>query len=88
MGLPPVRAAYAGGGPGIRLADPDPVRIADALSEVLALPDSEMRRARQAAASLVGHLSWAQAELALVEFIGRGSAHHAADSPKGASQPD
>jgi glycosyltransferase involved in cell wall biosynthesis len=84
MELPSVRAAYPDGGPGIRLAEPDPVRIADALSEVLALSDSEMRRARQAASSLVGHLSWARAERALVEFIRRGAAHHAAASPESA----
>lgn len=87
MALPPVRAAYPGGGPpGIHLAAPDPVRIADALSEVLALSDSEMRRARQAASNLVRHLSWTQAERALVNFIGRGTAHRAAAYPKRASR--
>jgi glycosyltransferase involved in cell wall biosynthesis len=84
MNLPSVRAAYPGGGPGIRLADPDPSSIADALSEVLALSASEMLRARQAASSLVAHLSWAQAGRALVEFIRRGAARHAADPPNGA----
>ncbi|HWS90851.1 MAG TPA: glycosyltransferase [Pyrinomonadaceae bacterium] len=88
MDLPSMRAAYPGGGPGIRLAAPDPVRIADALSEVLALSDSEMSRARRAASSLVSHLSWARAETALVEFIGRGETQHAADSAKSASQVD
>jgi glycosyltransferase involved in cell wall biosynthesis len=73
MDLPSMRAAYPGGGPGIRLTPPDPARIADALSEVLALPDSEMRRARQAASTLVADLSWARAGRALVDFIESGS---------------
>lgn len=73
MELPPVRAAYPEAGPGIRLAPPDPGRIADALSEALALPDAEMRRARQAASSLVAGLSWARAERALVDFIAQGA---------------
>jgi glycosyltransferase involved in cell wall biosynthesis len=83
MELPPVRAAYPEGAPGIRLAAPDPGRIADALSEVLALPESEMRRVREAASSLVARLSWARAGRALVDFI----AHDAAP-PKRAHRAD
>ena len=88
MDLPPVRAAYPTGGPGIRLSAPDPGRIADALSEVLALPDLEMRREREAASSLVGHLSWAQAGRTLVDFLGRGQIHHGDASLKGAYGED
>ena len=72
MDLPPLRAAYPDAGPGIRLTAPDPGQIADALEEVLALPDLEMCRARKAASSLVASLSWTQAERALVDFVGRG----------------
>lgn len=80
MDLPSVRAAYPAGGPGIRLAVPEPSEIAGALSEVLALSDSQMRRAREAAASLVSQLSWARAERTLVDFVerdevGRGAGH-------------
>ena len=74
MDLPPVRAAYAGAGRGIRLAAPGPRAIADALSGVLSLSDAEMSRERAAAAGLVEHLSWAQAGRTLVDFVGRGSA--------------
>ena len=71
MNLPPVRAAYPDGEPGISLAAPDPGEIAEALFGVLSLSDSEMRRAREAAASLVAQLSWARAGRTLVDFVGR-----------------
>lgn len=70
MNLPPLRAAYPDKSPGIRLASPTPVGIADALAEVLALTGSEMRREREGASSLVSHLSWSQAGRALVDFLG------------------
>lgn len=88
MNLPPVRAAYPDGSPGIRLAPPDPERIADALSEVLMLSDSETRRAREAAASLVADLSWARAERALVEFIRQGAVLHGDKSQTNAARID
>ncbi|MFN2414608.1 MAG: glycosyltransferase [Pyrinomonadaceae bacterium] len=69
MDLPPVRAAYPHGGAAIRLAAPEPARIADALSEALSLPDVEARGAREAAADLVRRLSWAQAGAALLDFL-------------------
>jgi glycosyltransferase involved in cell wall biosynthesis len=73
MNLPSLREAYPDGDAGLRLADPNPAAIADALSSVLALPDSEMRRARAAASRLVRPFSWALAESKLVDFIRRGS---------------
>jgi len=72
MNLPSLRAAYPDASPGIRLAPPTPGGIADALAEVLALDDSEMRREREGASSLVSELSWSEAERALVNFLGRG----------------
>jgi glycosyltransferase involved in cell wall biosynthesis len=80
MNLPSVRAAYPEASPGIRLTAPDPGRMADALSEVLALSELEMSRVREAASSLVADLSWAQAERALVDFI----AHDAGPPKRGA----
>jgi glycosyltransferase involved in cell wall biosynthesis len=71
MNLPPVRAAYTDGEPGISLAAPDPGEIAEALLGVLSLSDSEMRRTREAAARLVAQLSWARAGRTLVDFVGR-----------------
>ncbi|HEX8338273.1 MAG TPA: glycosyltransferase, partial [Pyrinomonadaceae bacterium] len=71
MDLPPVRAAYPEESPGIRLAPPTPASIADALAEALSLPDPEARRAREAASSLVSHLSWSEAGRALTDFLGR-----------------
>lgn len=72
MNLPSMRAAYTHGGAALRLAAPTPPEIADALSETLALSDAETRRARAEAASLVGHLSWARAETALLDFLEAG----------------
>lgn len=69
MDLPSMRAAYARGGAALRLAAPNPSEVADALSGALALSDVEARRARAEAASLVGHLSWARAETALLDFL-------------------
>lgn len=71
MDLPPLRAAYPEAGPGIRLAPPTPGGIAGALAEVLALPDTEIRREREGAARLVSHLSWSGAERAMIDFLGR-----------------
>jgi glycosyltransferase involved in cell wall biosynthesis len=84
MDLPSVRSAYPDAGTGIRLAAPDPGRIADELSEVLALSDVAMRRERKAASSLVGQLSWAQAERTLVDFLG-GTRSAAAPAARGAT---
>ncbi|HEX8291433.1 MAG TPA: glycosyltransferase, partial [Pyrinomonadaceae bacterium] len=91
MDLPPLRAAYPDGGPGIRLAPPTPAGIADALAEALSLPDPEARRAREAASRLVSHLSWSEAGRALTDFLGRDGfgrgdtpdkgMHPAADTP-------
>ena len=72
MNLPSMRAAYARGGAALRLAAPNPSAIADALSDALSLSDAEARRAREEAASLVGHLSWARAEKALLDFLEAG----------------
>lgn len=71
MNLPSMRAAYPEESPGIRLAPPTPAGIAGALAETLSLPDAEARRAREAAARLVSHLSWSEAGRALVDFLGR-----------------
>ena len=86
MNLPSMREAYPDENPGIHLADPNPVAIADALSRVLALPDLEMRHARTAASRLVGHLSWALAESTLVDFVGGGRAHRSNQPPRSASR--
>ena len=67
---PSLREAYPAGGRGIRLVAPTPESIADALSEVLAPPEAEMRRARRDASRLVSHLSWEAAGQTLVEFLG------------------
>ena len=75
MNLPALRAAYPDGGPGIRLAPPTPVGIAHALAEVLTLTESETRREREGASSLVSHLSWTEAGRALVDFLGRDESH-------------
>lgn len=88
MELPPVRAAYPDGHPGIRLAAPDPERIADALSEVLGLSEVEARRVRKAASSLVADLSWAQAERALVDFIAQASVRPDAKPLQDAARTD
>lgn len=72
MDLPSMRAAYPQGGAALRLAAPNPSAIADALADALALADAEARRARESAAGLVGHLSWAQAEAALLYFLQTG----------------
>ncbi|HEY0170435.1 MAG TPA: glycosyltransferase family 4 protein [Pyrinomonadaceae bacterium] len=69
MDMPSVRAAYPHGGAALRLAAPNPSAIAGALSEALSLPDAEARRAREEAARLVAHLSWARAETALLDFL-------------------
>lgn len=69
MALPSLREAYPVVGEGIRLAAPTPAGIAGALSEVLALPEEEMRRARREASRLVSHLSWADAERTLLDFL-------------------
>jgi glycosyltransferase involved in cell wall biosynthesis len=71
MNLPSVRAAYPDESPALRLTAPQPAEIADAMSDLLALPDAEAHRARQAASSLVAPLSWAHAERTLVDFVGR-----------------
>jgi glycosyltransferase involved in cell wall biosynthesis len=85
MDLPPVRAAYPHGGAAIRLAAPEPAAIADALSQALSLPDAEMRRAREAAAGLVRHLSWARAGAALLDFLGADGGPREAGRPQSAS---
>jgi glycosyltransferase involved in cell wall biosynthesis len=69
MDLPALRETYPVKGLGIRLAAPTPAGIADALSEALALPEAEMRRARREASRLVSHLSWADAERTLLDFL-------------------
>lgn len=69
MDLPSLRAAYPSESAGLRLAPPDPERIADALDSLLSLSDVEVRRARNAAADLVGRLSWARAEERLLDFV-------------------
>lgn len=69
MDLPALREAYPAKGHGIRLASPTPAGIADALSEVLALPEAEMRRVRGDALRLVSDLSWADAERTLLDFL-------------------
>jgi len=83
MDLPPVRAAYPRESPGIRLTPPSPERIAGTIEELLALPDVEMRRASQAAAELVAHLSWEQAGRTLVDFVRRGEARRDATPREG-----
>lgn len=76
MNLPAVCAAYKDAGPaGVRLAPPTPAGIADALAEVLALPEAEMRREREGASRLVSRLRWSEAERALVEFLGKKDFH-------------
>jgi glycosyltransferase involved in cell wall biosynthesis len=72
MNLPSMCAAYPEGGAALRLAAPNPSEIAGALSETLSLSDAGMRRAREEAAGLVGHLSWARAETALLDFLEAG----------------
>jgi glycosyltransferase involved in cell wall biosynthesis len=69
MNLPPLRAAYPDEVTGLRLAPPTPAGIAVALEQVLALTESEIRREREGASSLVSHLSWSQAGRALVDFL-------------------
>jgi glycosyltransferase involved in cell wall biosynthesis len=69
MNLPPLRAAYPDESPGLRLAHPTPTGIAAALEQVLTLTESEIRREREGASSLVSHLSWSQAGRALVDFL-------------------
>lgn len=70
MDLPALRAAYPDASPGIRLAPPTPDGIADALAQTLSLPDPEALRAREAASSLVSHLSWSEAGRVLTDFLG------------------
>lgn len=82
MDLPTVRAVYPDAGHGIRLAAPTPEGIADALSRVLALPEAEMRREREAAARLVSRLSWAEAGRTLVDLLEGDSVR--AGTPEGA----
>jgi glycosyltransferase involved in cell wall biosynthesis len=72
MDLPALREAYPERGRGIRLAAPTPAGIAGALSEVLALPEAEMLRARGDASRLVRDLSWADARRTLLDFIAGG----------------
>lgn len=69
MNLPSLRAAYPNPGASIRLAHPTPAGIAEALSSFLSLPEPDMRNARAAAARLVGHLSWHDAERKLLDFL-------------------
>lgn len=66
---PSLQAAYPTSSPGIRLAHPTPERLAEALSEVLTLPETEVQPTRQAAARLVSHLSWRNADKALLDFL-------------------
>jgi glycosyltransferase involved in cell wall biosynthesis len=86
MDLPPLRAAYPDTSPGIRLAPPTPAGIADALAETLTLPDSEARRAREAASHLVSRLSWSEAGRALVGFLER-DGFDRGDTPDGDVRP-
>jgi glycosyltransferase involved in cell wall biosynthesis len=86
MNLPPVRAAYADGSHGIRLARTTPAGIAGALAEVLALPEPEMRREREAASSLVSRLSWSEAERTLLDFL-RHDESLRSDAPQYGTQP-
>jgi glycosyltransferase involved in cell wall biosynthesis len=76
MDLPPLRAAYPDMSLGIRLAPPTPTGIANALAEMLSMPESETRRARKEASRLVSHLSWPEAGRALISFLGGGASHH------------
>lgn len=69
MDLPALRGAYPAPGAGLRLAAPTPAGIAAALSDVLALPEAEAGRAREEASRLVAHLSWANAERTLLDFL-------------------
>jgi glycosyltransferase involved in cell wall biosynthesis len=73
MDLPSLRAAYPNPNAGIRLANPTPQGIAEAMSGLLSLPAPGMRLAREAAAGLVGHLSWEDAERKLLDFLAHGS---------------
>jgi glycosyltransferase involved in cell wall biosynthesis len=72
---PSLREAYPAPGVGIWLAPPTPEGLADALFDALALPETEMLRARQEAARLVSHLSWAEAGRTLVKFFGSPKSH-------------
>ena len=66
---PSLRAAYPTSSPGIRLAHPTPERLADALAEVITLPPAEVQPTREAAAQLVSHLSWQNADKVLLDFL-------------------
>ena len=66
---PSLQAAYPTSSPGIRLAPPTPERLADALWEVITLPEAEMQPTRQEAARLVSHLSWENADRVLLDFL-------------------
>ena len=66
---PSLRAAYPTSSPGIRLARPTPERLADAMSEVITLPAAEVWSTREAAAQLVSHLSWQNADKVLLDFL-------------------
>jgi glycosyltransferase involved in cell wall biosynthesis len=83
MNLPSVCAAYPDGSAGIRLAPPTPAGIADKLAEVLALPELEIRREREGASRLVSHLSWPEAERALIDFLGDDEFHRSDAPDKG-----
>jgi glycosyltransferase involved in cell wall biosynthesis len=66
---PSLRAAYPTSSPAIRLAHPTPERLAAALSEVITLPEAEVRHTRAIAARSVGHLSWSNADKVLLDFL-------------------
>jgi glycosyltransferase involved in cell wall biosynthesis len=66
---PSLQAAYPTSSPSLRLAHPTPERLADALSEVITLPAAEVQPTRQAAARLVSHLSWQNADKVLLDFL-------------------
>ena len=66
---PSLQAAYPTNSPGIRLAHPTPEQLAEAMSQVITLPESELRHTRAAAAQLVHHLSWQNADKVLLDLL-------------------
>lgn len=66
---PSLQAAYPASSLGIRLIPPTPERLADALSEFITMTPAERRSMREAAAQLVSHLSWENANRVLLDFM-------------------
>ena len=66
---PSLQAAYPDRSPGIRLVHRTPERLAEALAEVITMPPEELRATRKAAAQLVSHLTWENANRVLLDFM-------------------